>query len=122
MSILSRAIALSLLLMPLQTAPADARLIRQSSNGIERTCVYPPRFSSRGRGGVLDRFVRIGAGEPCPSTYPGERRERAAPVPSLATLKEQVRENGRVICVYSYLGREYRREAAAGSRCNQTPN
>jgi|GraSoiStandDraft_46_1057282.scaffolds.fasta_scaffold90029_3 hypothetical protein len=67
----------------LAAAPASAQqLARQSVYGSWRECVYAMRATlgssnPRQRIGVpTERAVRVGRGEPCPVTYPGEPRQR----------------------------------------------
>ena len=64
-------------------APASAqRLSRQSVYGTWRECVYTMRATLRStnprqRIGVpTERAIRVGRGEPCPGTWPGEPRQR----------------------------------------------
>ena len=83
---MSRALALVLVaLLAVGAPPAAAqRLDRQSVYGMWRECVYSMRATlgssnPRQRIGVpTERVVRVGRGEPCPVTWPGEPQRRRA--------------------------------------------
>lgn len=59
---------------------AEAQLIRQSVQGTWRECVYHGRpvvglrRPRESLGAPNERVARVGRGEPCPQTYPVERR------------------------------------------------
>ena len=87
------------------------RLEDQRVEGINRVCTY--------RNLRETRALRIGRGEPCPAQF-RERREAAPTIPPFATLSGRAYEGGRTICIYSYLGRDYRRTLSGGSYCTYT--
>ena len=94
-------------------------LDREVVRGAERLCVYT---RTPGKvGGPAVPVLKVGRGEPCPRTL---RRPHPAgeAVPELAVLDRQLRRGTTVECVYTYLGREYRRILTSASRCNYTPS
>ena len=103
---------------------ADGRLVSQSVRGASRSCVYETlrtaRPDPRGPSTRL-RYVTVGRGEPCPATAP-PLPAPPGPIPSMAMLRDQVREANAKVCVYTYLGRDYRRTVASTASCPLTPN
>jgi len=109
----------SLLAAPI---PANARLVSQSLQGVQRICAYPNPSLSQRRATPLV-FHRIGSGEPCPIRYPGPAPERQRQtIPPMATLVRQRTANGLVVCDYGYLGRVYSRVRSAEQSCPYTPH
>jgi hypothetical protein len=93
-------------------AAQPMRLEDQRVDGIHRVCTY--------RNAREVRTQQIGRGEPCPSQY-RERRALAPIIPPFATLRGRAYEGGRTVCIYSYLGRDYRRTLQGGGYCTYTP-
>jgi hypothetical protein len=123
-------IALAIASVP--AALSATPLVREATLGTERHCFYAPPGNLRttvtrnGQEGQL--MLRIGLGEPCPHTYPVQRRQRARPgpspaqIPSMATLGSSEVRGSQRICVYRYLGQDYRRSVAQNRSCPLTPH
>jgi hypothetical protein len=121
-------IALAIASVP--AALSATPLVREATLGAERHCFYAPPGNLRttvtrpGQGAQL--MLRIGLGEPCPQTYPVQRRERTRPapalIPSMATLEASEVRGSQRICVYTYLGQSYRRAMAQNRTCPLTPH
>ena len=106
------------------SAPGHARLVSQSVQGVRRTCVYEGarlQLATPRAPATRLRYVVVGRGEPCPASA-GRELQPAQPTPSMATLRTEFREGNAKICVYTYLGRDYRRPVGAMSPCPMTPN
>lgn len=99
------------------TLAAQAQREERAIGG-QRLCRYtaPRIVGPRQR----ERVAVVGRGEPCPATFP-RSAVRAAPIPMLATSSGQERRGGRVVCRYTFAGRQYRVERVAGG-CPLTPN
>jgi hypothetical protein len=104
-------------------------LVRETTVGVERHCYYARPGNVRTavtRRVEEQRVVRIGLAEPCPHTYPiqRERRIRPAPerIPSMATLAGSQLRGSQRICIYRYLGQDYRRTVAQNRSCPLTPH
>lgn len=93
-------------------AAQPLRLEDQRLEGTSRVCTY--------RNVREARTLRIGRGEPCPAQF-RERRAAAPSIPPFATLRDRTYEAGRTVCIYSYLGRDYRRTLQGGGFCTYTP-
>jgi hypothetical protein len=93
-------------------AAQPMRLDDQQVEGIYRVCTY--------RNLREVHIQRIGRGEPCPSQY-RERRAVAPSIPPFATLRTRTYEGGRPVCIYTYLGRDYKRTPPGGGYCTYTP-
>ncbi len=129
---LRRVLVLCLLLPPTGAA-AQSRLVGERIEGASRQCIYeaprtaasliarsrPGQRVSEDVRGALSRSV--GLGEPCPATYRSPPA-LAEPIPSLALLKDRLRQDGRTFCVYTFGGRDYRLPVAASGSCPLTPN
>jgi hypothetical protein len=122
-------IALAFGLLP--AALLASPLVRETTQGIERHCFYAPEGNRRvtvtRRGEEQEqRMVRIGLGEPCPHTYPIQRQRRVRPaatqIPTMATLAGSELRGSQRICVYRYLGQEYRRSLPQNRTCPLTPH
>lgn len=122
-----------LIALAIASAPAALMatpLVRETTLGAERHCFYAPpgnlRTTVTRRGQEEQRVVTIGLGEPCPQTYPVQRvpRVRPAPaqIPSMATLAVSEVRGSQRICVYRYLGQNYRRTVAQNRTCPLTPH
>lgn len=95
--------------------PAQAQqllLEDQRVDGVHRLCTY--RYLSR------VEVRRIGRGEPCPYRFRRPAVVRQG-IPAFATLRTRTNEAGRSVCVYSYLGRDYRQVAPGSGFCAYTP-
>lgn len=121
-------IALAIASVP--AALSATPLVREATLGVERHCFYAPpgnlRTTVTRTGQQGQRVVRIGLGEPCPQTYPVQRRPRVRPgptqIPSMATLAASEVRGSQRICVYRYLGQDYRRTVAPNRSCPLTPH
>ena len=73
---------------------AQGQLIRQTVQGVWRNCIYhgPTRLGSynprRALNTQTELIIRVGRGEPCPATYPGEPRRRRPP-PAVSTWSSE---------------------------------
>jgi hypothetical protein len=107
---------------------AEARLVGERSNGVQRICIYENDGRDRTRTPLLESIV--GQGEPCPTYYrrprptPAQqaREERAVIIPSLALLRNQALVRGEKVCTYEYGGRNYERRLSISETCPLTPN
>ena len=109
--------------MPAPSA-AQNRLVSQSVRGVARSCVYETLRTVRPdpRGPTTRfRYVTVGRGEPCPATPPPLPAPPAL-IPSMAILRDQVHEANAKVCIYTYLGRDYRRTVSSTALCPMTPN
>lgn len=98
---------------------ADARLLRQRTEGTNRVCTY-----SRGTSPDVPRAfeVRIGLGEPCPQRRPLEEEGASTRVPSLALLAYERVMGEQRICVYRLGGNSYSFAMQRSRRCPITPH
>ena len=107
---------------------AQGRLIEQSAEGASRFCIYEgPTTTVQDRASVVRtgdqrRSFRTGLGEPCPSSLPRERNVSEGVAPPLATLTASRSEIDHRVCIYSYLGRDYRVRVPQFGSCPMTPN
>lgn len=110
------------------TPPASAQqFVNQRVVGAVRHCTYTnPSVTARRRAPLVER--RIGRGEPCPRrfarsemTSPDPSRSVEPSIPTMATLTSQDVREGQRICIYSYIGRTYRRAIPLTSVCTYTP-
>lgn len=98
------------------SAVAQARLVSQRVDGIERLCVY----EKEGPTATIREVVRIGFGEPCPEQKATSER-RVARIPIMAQLRRTMTRGSRRVCVYSYSGRNYERTIPINRVCPITP-
>lgn len=111
---------LTALLVLAASSAAQGQLIRQSTQGASRICLYRGAAS----GGVerrRARAYRVGLGEPCPRTMPSPQTERRR-IPALARLSGHYVDRGRRHCVYNDQIRDYVRLISIASRCPLTPH
>jgi hypothetical protein len=87
--------------------------------GRYRICLYQRPDETRSARDA--RVLRVGRGEPCPSTYRRPRDPAPEEIPAFATLRDRFVQNGRTICVYRYMDRDYNQVRPAGSFCTYTP-
>lgn len=100
--------------VPLGAAPAVAQAVFEEVDGLSRICSYPPVANVLSVGSL--RTLRVGLGENCPITYPGQDQTTSLPPPTAQLQRESVVDDRRS-CVYGQAGRSWTLEAPAGSAC-----
>ena len=101
------------------SAQVPGRLQDQRVEGRYRICLYQRPDEIRTARGA--RVLRVGRGEPCPSAYRPPREPAPEEIPAFATLRERSVRDGRTICIYRYLDRDYEQVRPGGSMCTYTP-